>query len=47
MGNIICDNLDSSLVKLSADCEEITCPCCVACCVDGDGCRPNGGGKSL
>jgi len=27
-------NLDT----LVADCEEVTCPCCTYCCVDGGGC---------
>jgi len=28
------------LDHLSADCEEVTCPCCTTCCVDGVGCFP-------
>jgi len=31
------DNV-GNLGSLSADCEEVTCPCCTLCCVDGGGC---------
>jgi len=29
-----------NLDRLYADCEEVTCPCCTFCCVDGVGCSP-------
>jgi len=29
-----------NLYRLYADCEELACPCCTSCCVDGVGCSP-------
>jgi len=43
MPNEVCalrnDNV-GNLDTLVADCEEVTCPCCTYCCVDGVGCSP-------
>ena len=39
MPNGVCVLVDSNvLLALYADCDEIDCPCCTHCCVDGGNC---------
>lgn len=31
----VCDYVNESYSNLRADCEELDCPCCLYCCIDG------------
>lgn len=36
--NALCSIFDLTQPVAYADCDEISCPCCSHCCVDGQGC---------
>lgn len=39
MPSVVCDRFNMTLVTVYVDCEEVDCPCCNFCCVDGSGCE--------